>query len=75
MYYWVQRPTSITSKGKSPRYIDRADSYYLCFQNIPKRKYSLPGMLFGKAFKMIINVRVSCVKHALSIWHTLQRKD
>ena len=57
MYYWVQRPTSITHQKVNPRYIDRADSYYLCLQNIPKENTVYRGCCLEKLFKMIINVR------------------
>ena len=51
MYYWVQRPTSITHQKVNPRYIDRADSYYLCLQNIPKENTVYRGCCLGKAFQ------------------------
>lgn len=40
----------------NPRYIDRADSYYLCLQTF-QRNTVYRGCCLEKLFKMIINVR------------------
>lgn len=64
MYYWVQRPTSITHQKVNPRYIDRADSYYLCLQNIPKENTVYRGCCL-ESFQDDNQREVSCVKHAL----------
>lgn len=53
-----------TSKGKSP--LHRPCRFLLSLlAKHSKRKYSLPGMLFGKAFQDDNQREVSCVKHAL----------
>ena len=73
MYYWVQRPTVSHIKGKS-RYIDRADSYYLCLQNIPKENTVYRGCCLEKLFKMIINVSIMRQTRLTGIWHTYSEK-
>lgn len=65
MYYWGTTTYEYhTSKGKSP--LHRPCRFLLSLlAKHSKRKYSLPGMLFGKAFQDDNQREVSCVKHAL----------
>ena len=66
MYYWVQRPTSITHQKVNPRYIDRADSYYLLLAKTFQKKIQFTGdVCLEKSFQDDNQREVSCVKHAL----------
>lgn len=57
LYYWVQRATSITHQKINRNYIDRANSYYLCLQNIPNNKLSYQGYCLEKLYKTMVNIR------------------
>lgn len=57
MYYWVQRSSSITHQKINARYIDCANSYYLCLQNISKDNAAYRGYCLEKHYKIMVNVR------------------
>lgn len=62
LYFWVQRPTSITHQPINDNYIDRMNSYYLCFKQIPSYKQRFQALCLEKLYKLIINIRYQ-VRH------------
>lgn len=56
MYYWVQRPTSIThqNQGINLTYINRILSYYQCLKDIPKNNSKYRATALVKLYKTII---------------------
>lgn len=57
LYYWVQRPSSITHQQISRNFIDRAYSYLLCLYEIPANKKQYRAFCLQKLYKTMINVR------------------
>ena len=57
LYYWVQRPSSITHQKVNARYIDRANSYYLCLQDISQDRPLYRACCLEKLYKTMVNVR------------------
>ena len=56
-YFWVQRPTSITHQPINDNYIDRINSYYLSFKQIPLDMHKYQALCLEKMYKTMINVR------------------
>lgn len=57
LYYWVQRPSSITHQPVNQNFIDRAYSYLLCLREIPTEESLCRAFCLEKLYKTIINVR------------------
>lgn len=57
LYYWVQRPSSITHQPVNQNFIDRAYSYLLCLHEIPAEESLCRAFCLEKLYKTIINVR------------------
>lgn len=55
-YYWFQRCTSMTHQTVNLNTIDRANSYYICWQKIPPHREDYQGLCLEKLYKTIINV-------------------
>lgn len=55
-YYWFQRYTSMTHQIVNLNTIDRANSYYICWQKIPSQRKDYQGLCLEKLYKTIINV-------------------
>lgn len=56
-YYWFQRNSSITHQAINPNYIDRANSYYICWQEMPTTREDYRGFCLEKLYKITINIR------------------
>lgn len=56
-YYWFQRVSSMTHQAVNLNTIDRANSYYICWQKIPLEREDYQGICLEKLYKTIINVR------------------
>lgn len=56
-YYWFQRSSSITHQAINLNTIDRANSYYICWQTIPNTLQEYKGICLEKLYKTIINIR------------------
>ena len=65
MYYWVQRPTSITHQKVNPRYIDQCRFLLSLLAKHSKKKIQFTGDVVWKSFQDDNQREVSCVKHAL----------
>lgn len=57
LYYWVQRPSSITKQPINKNFINRAYSYLLCLHEIPVENSLYRAFCLEKLYKTIINVR------------------
>lgn len=57
LYYWVQRPSSITKQPLNKNFINRAYSYLLCLHEIPVENSLYRAFCLEKLYKTIINVR------------------
>lgn len=57
LYFYVQRPTSIIHQPINDNFIDRMNSYYLCFEQIPTNMPKYQAFCLEKMYKTIINVR------------------
>lgn len=68
LYFWVQRPSSIIHQPINDNFIDRMNSYFLCFKHIPSDMLSYQAFCLEKMYKTIINVRY----HAR---HTIYKKS
>lgn len=68
MYYWVQRPTSIThqNQGINLTYVNRILSYYQCLKDIPINNIRYRAAALIKLYKTIIiynsDIKNSCLK-------------
>lgn len=57
MYCWVMRSTSITHQKVNENYIDRANSYCLCLNEIPATDMLGRACCLEKLYKTMVNVR------------------
>lgn len=62
LYFWVQRPTSITHQPLNANYIDRMNSYYLCFNQLQLAIAKYQAFCLEKMYKTIVNVRFHAQK-------------
>lgn len=57
LYYWVQRPSSITHQSVNKNFIDRAYSYLFCLNQIPKNHKEYRAYCLEKLYKTAVNVQ------------------
>ena len=57
LYFWFQRPSSITHQSINWRYIDRIDSYRLCLDEIPDNLEEYRSYCLEKLYKVILHTR------------------
>ncbi|MEJ8741116.1 glycosyltransferase family 2 protein [Phocaeicola sp. HCN-6420] len=57
LYYWVQRPSSITHQLINQNFINRAYSYLICLHEIPVENNLYRAFCLQKLYKTIINIR------------------
>lgn len=75
LYYWVQRPNSITHQSLNPTFIDRANSYMLCLNEISKENIQYRAYCLEKLYKTIINIRYHSQKtSSYNLVHHLIKK-
>lgn len=64
MYYWVQRPTSITHQGIDSTYINRILSYYQCLKATPlNHKYRT--IILERLYKSMVTYKFNARKSPL----------
>ena len=54
IYYWVQRPTSVTHQGINQTYINRILSCYQCLKNIPENNSNYKAAALEELYKIMI---------------------
>lgn len=57
LYYWVQRASSITHQPVNKNFIDRAYSYLLCLNQIPKNHKEYRAYCLEKLYRTTINIQ------------------
>ena len=57
LYFWVQRSTSIIHQPINANYIDRMNSYYMCYCNLLRNNSKLKDYCLEKTYKVMINIR------------------
>lgn len=57
LYFWLQRPTSITHQPFNENFIDRINSYTICLQTIPTKEYFPKALCLEKLYKTILHTR------------------
>lgn len=62
LYYWVQRPSSITHQPVNQNFIDRAYSYLVCLHEISVENSLYRAYCLQKLYKTMINVRYHAEK-------------
>ena len=79
LYYWVQRPSSITHQLINQNFINRAYSYLICLHEIPVENNLYRAFCLQKLYKTIINIRYRSEKtkwnnYAISQFLILKRQ-
>lgn len=72
LYYWVQRPSSITHQPVNENFINRVYSYLVCLNEIPKEDKLYRAFCLQKLYKTIINVRYRSKKTKWNNYATRQ---
>lgn len=62
LYYWLQRPSSITHQPVNQNFIDRAYSYLVCLHEISVENSLYRAYCLQKLYKTMINVRYHAEK-------------
>ena len=64
MYYWVQRPTSITHQGIDSIYVNRILSYYQCLKATPKN-HKYQAIILERLYKSMVTYKFNARKSPL----------
>lgn len=62
LYYWVQRPSSISKSLFSRRNIDELNVWLICLDNLPVNKIRYRGYALQRLYKNILNIRLNTPK-------------
>ena len=62
LYYWVQRPSSISKSPFSRRNIDELNVWLICLDNLPVNKIRYRGYALQRLYKNILNIRLNTPK-------------
>ena len=62
LYYWVQRPSSISKSPFSQRNIDELNVWLICLENLPVNKIRYRGYALQRLYKNILNIRFNTPK-------------
>lgn len=57
LYYWVQRPSSISKSPFSRRNIDELNVWKICMDNLPIHEIRYRGYALQRLYKNILNIR------------------
>ena len=62
LYYWVERPSSISKSPFSRRNIDELNVWLICLDNLPVNKIRYRGYALQRLYKNILNIRFNTPK-------------
>lgn len=54
LYYWIIRNTSQSHEGIGKRYVERIDSYYLCYKDIPEEMAYYKAQCLDMLYKVMV---------------------
>lgn len=66
LYYWVQRPSSISRSPFSRRNIDELNVWLICLDNLPITEVEYRGYALQRLYKNILNIRLNTPKNLKS---------
>lgn len=62
LYYWIERPSSVTRKGFSQKHLESLDCYYKAWENIPQNLTQCKAYALQRLLKVMLYTRYNASK-------------